>query len=74
MWASIRLKRREADEPVPAGQPVLAEGPLEHRDPGHQQHLHQQQHVADEAGQPTDARTAAPPANPARTPPSATHQ
>ena len=46
-----QVEAGEADEAVHAGQVVLAEGPLQHRDPGHQHHLGQQQHARHEAGQ-----------------------
>ncbi len=47
-------ERGETDQPVPAGQHILAVGPLDPRDPGHQQHLQDQQVRRDQAGQPPD--------------------
>ena len=47
-----QAERREPDDPVLAREPVLAEGALERRQPGHQQHLHQQQVGRDQAGEP----------------------
>ena len=37
---------------MPAGQPVLAEGPLDPGHPGHREHLDQQQVGGDQAGEP----------------------
>ena len=45
------VDRPEADEPVPARELVLAVGPFDQRDPGHQQHLDQQQVRGDETGE-----------------------
>ena len=49
----------EADEPVPAGELVLPEGPLHERDPGHQQHLDEQEVGGDQSGQPAGGVEAA---------------
>ena len=47
-----QVERGEPDQPVEAGQPVLAEGVLQRGHAGHQQHLHEQQHRGHQAGDP----------------------
>ncbi|MFG1800524.1 hypothetical protein ACGFI4_10185 [Micromonospora carbonacea] len=54
-----QVERGEADEPVPAGDPVLAEAPLDQRHPGHQDHLDQYQVGAEQAGEPAGGGEAA---------------
>ena len=49
-----QVERGEPDQPVPAGQLVLAPGLLDDRDPGHQQHLDQHQHRGQQPGQPAE--------------------
>ena len=54
MWASIRLKRREADEPVHAGQPSWPKARSSTGTRAISTHLREQQHARHETGQLTD--------------------
>ena len=51
-----QVERPEADQPVSADQFVLTVAALDHRHPGHQEHLHQQQVRGHQTGQPAERR------------------